>query len=62
MHSLSVKSEHCQHANVPVPEACKPHEAGLENEPTRGALQSVEKYENRGNKAKEYWKTKDLSF
>ena len=62
MRSLNVKSEHSEHANVPAPEVCKPHEAGLENEPTWGALKSVAKHENRGNKAEEYLKTKDLIF
>ena len=62
MHSLNVKSEHSEHANVPAPEVCKPHEAGLENEPTWGALQSVVKHENRGNEAKKYLETQDLAF
>ncbi len=62
MRSSNVKSEDSQRANVPAPEVFNPHEAGLENEPTWGALQSVEKHEKRGNKAKEYLKTKDLSF
>ena len=62
MHSLNVKSEHSQHADVLAPEVCKRHEAGLENEPTWGALQSLEKHENRGNEAKKYLKTKDLIF
>jgi hypothetical protein len=62
MRSLNVKSGHSQQAEVPAPKVCKTHEAGLEAEPTWGALQSAEKHENRGNEAKEYLKKKDLSF
>jgi len=55
MRSLNVKSEHSEHANVPAPEVCKPHEAGLENESTLG------RPENRG-KTRKSWKRSEEVF
>ena len=61
MRALRVEFEFSNTSSV-LAEASNGKEDGGRNRPVRGIQRTAREYENRGNEAKEYLKTKDLTF
>ncbi len=61
MRALRVEFEFSNTPQV-LAEALNGKEVGDRNRPVGGIPRTAREYENRGNKAKEYLKTKDITF